>query len=343
MRIISIDTLKAERRALAEVPVRGAFLARGMREPEVVESKIVNGEMEVLDLARPIGEMLTSADTQKELLRKVVLDVELGRQEVPILYKPIYDLISDRNFPETFEAKWAQYGVVVFVEHMEGEEVKFGSLAVEQGPIASLKTWAAGFEYTEDMVEYNQTFNMEVLNRAFGEAFNALLNHIHLYPIISYAYAAGNQTAADATGATAIEKMRNTLRAAIKAAATAGRPGNVLLCHSSRVDDIREGLARQVISGSELPAVGGIDTIIAYDGWSIKVGRNDYSYAGVATNKAYLIRPKRGFKELVKHDLIVDSSSGDLTRLIESQVVGRARRGTFASIPENVQEIGLPA
>ena len=339
IKVISIEALRDERRK-REISIAGVFRLAG--QEEVVESKIVNGEMEVLELAKPIGEMLTSPDTQKELLRKVVLDVELGRAQVPTIYQPIYDPISDRNLPEVLDAKWAQYGVVIFTEHMEGEEVKFGSLAAEQGPTVKLTTWSAGFEYTEDMVEYNQTWSMEVIDRAFGEAYNALLNHIHLNPILSRVYPAGNKTAADVAGATAIEKMRNTLKQAKKDAATAGRPGNVLICHSSRVDDIRDGLSRQVLNGSELPALGGIDTIISYDGWSVQVGKKAYNYAGVATNKAYLVRPKRGFKELIKHDLITDANGGDLTRLVEAQVVGRARRGVYAAVDQNVQEITLP-
>jgi len=63
----------------------------------------------------------------------------------------------------------------------------------------------------------------------------------------------------------------------------------------------------------------------------------------VAADKAYLIRPKRGFKELIKYDLMVDAAGADLSRLIENQVVGRAYRGVFAAIPENVQEITLPS
>jgi len=60
-----------------------------------VDKKIVNGEMETLELAKPIGEMLTSGSVEqfKDLLRKVVLDVELGREQVQLLYQPIYERI----------------------------------------------------------------------------------------------------------------------------------------------------------------------------------------------------------------------------------------------------------
>src|SRR5690606_34762710 len=148
------------------------FLLDG-KEHEV-EFRSVNGEMQAFDFTQRVGEMITTGAGRRELLEKVVLDVEIGREEVPVLYKPIYDPLSDPNFPEVFDAKWAQYGVVAFVEHTEGEEVQFGHLQAEQGPIARIITRAAGFEYTKDMIVYNETFNMELLNRAFGEGHNAL-------------------------------------------------------------------------------------------------------------------------------------------------------------------------
>ena len=49
---------------------------------------------------------------------------------------------------------------------------------------------------TEKMVKFNQTFGMTELERAFGEAYNALLNHMHLGPFMIPTYAAANKTAA---------------------------------------------------------------------------------------------------------------------------------------------------
>src|SRR5690606_23443608 len=196
--------------------------------------------MEVYDLTRPVGEMTTTPAGRKELLEKVVLDVELGREQVPLLYQPIYDNITDSNFPEVFDAPWAQYGVVVFFSHMEGEEVKFGHIQAEQGPTARIVTYVAGFEFTEKMVLFNQTFAMEELERAFGEAYNALLNHIHFNPILSYNYTGKNVTAAryvdpegkplgSSSGAHPTLSMRATLAAGIEDAAAEKRPGNILL------------------------------------------------------------------------------------------------------------------
>lgn len=349
--IVSLETARAAKR-------NGSFenkvLYRLNGKTYDITKKVVNGEMQIFDLGKPIGEMLVTDSTRKELLEKVVLDVELGRETVPLLYTPIYERREDRNFPEVFDAKWAQHGVVVFVEHIEGEEVKFGHLQAEQGPIARITTYAAGIEYTEDMVEYNRTFDMEEIDRSFGEAHNALLNHIHLSPIFNYNYKSENKTAAvyvtaegkptaKATGdAHPALSLRETLKAGLANARTAKRPGNVLLISGARLDHINDAIGKLHVRGTDHDAVTGIDTIIAYDGWSITVGKKDYTYAGVPENKAYLIRPKRGFKELVKHDLLIDANIGDLSRLVEAQIVGRSRRGVYAALTENVQEITLP-
>lgn len=349
-KFISADTIKAERRQ-GTVETTVPFLLNGKQEE--VTKKIVNGEMDTYELDKPIGEMLTSENSRKELLQKVVLDVELGREEVPLLYGPIYDNITDANLPKEFEAKWAQYGSVIFLEHLEGEEVKFGSLLAEQGPIARIKGYTAGFEYTKEIQIFNQTFNFEVLNKAFGEAHNALLNHLHLAPIIKHTYKTGNKTGpvyvnelgktlTSSTGAHYILSLRETIRKALTDARTAKRPGTILLANSADQEDIKDAMSSFTIQATPYGALEGISTVIFYDGWEAQVSKKTHKYEGVPAGKAYLIRPKRGFKELVKQALQIQATMGDLTRLVEAQIVGDVWRGVFAAVEENVQEITFP-
>lgn len=352
VRVHNADTLLANRRT-RNVEQAIPFRLDG-QQLEVVK-RIASGEMDTYELEKALGEMLTTPALREELLRKVVLDVELGRETTPILYSPIYDTITDRNFPEIFDAVWAQWGVVVFLQHLELEEVKFGHMRAEQGPQARVLTYSAGFEYTEDMQEYNQTYLVDEFHRALGEAYNALLNHIHLYPIIGFGYGkAANKTAAvyvdpegkaveDADDAHPVLSLRETLRTGISDAKTAKRPGNVLLVSDARVDHIREAMSGMHVRGTDWASLTGITDIIGYDGWEAKVGKRSYKYDGVGANDAYLIRPKRGFKELVKHGLLIDANMGDLSRLVEAQIVGRTRRGVFAAVEENVQKITLPS
>jgi hypothetical protein len=301
--------------------------------------------METLEFSRSIGEMLSSGSVEqfKDLLRKVVLDVELGREQVQLLYQPIYDRIQDANLPRVLDAKWALTGTVVFTEHMEGEEVKFGRLQAEEGPVARILPYTAGFEYTKEMKDFNEAFSVEILNRAMGEAYNALLNHMHLAPIISFNYKSANKTSYQgASGDLAWVGVYKTLTKAISDAAVAKRPGTVLLASTADQANIEMALkGGHQIEGTVYPAIGGIQSVIYYDGWEVTVGKKSYSYAGVTPGKAYLIRPKRGFKELVKQDLRIEATAGDLSRLIESQIVGYAYRGVYAAVEENCQEIAI--
>lgn len=350
VKIHSIESAKAARRKLT-VETQVPFSLNGERH--TVTKKIVNGEMDVLECSKPIGEMLTFANSRKELLEKVVLDVELGREMVPVLYGPIYERLEDRNFPKTFEAKWAQWGTVVFLEHLEGEEVKFGSMMAENGPIAHINGYAAGFEYTKEMQIFNQTFNFEILNRAFGEAHNALLNHLHFGPILAHNYLPANQTApvlvdymGNITAVPAdvhrILSIRATIKQAIVDARTAGRPGTILIANSADQYDIEEAIGAHYIAATPFKPLEGISDIIYYDGWQTQVSQKTYAYPGVTQGHMYLVRPRRGFKELVKQQLEVNAHIADPSRLIEAQIIGDFWRGVFAAIDENVQEITLP-
>jgi len=347
VRIVSIDTLRAERRK-QNVEVDVPFIGPGGK-PGSVKKRIVNGEMEILELTKPMGEMLTTPAGLYELVQKSVIDLELGREQVPLLYSPIYRRIEDANFTEHVDIRPFLNAQVVFLEHMELEEIKLGARKIGEKDTVPIVTWATGFQITEDMRVYDKTWEITELNRATGEAYNALLNHLHLYPIISFNYAVKNKTAANATETTYREKLRATLKAALVHASQdrntdtrSPRRPNILLAHSSKRWDIEEVLQRMVIGGTEYPAVSGVDTLIFYDGWSTAVGEKTYEYAGVDPGKAYLIEGQKFFRELVKHDLMVDAGNADLSRLVEELVVARARRGVVASPANAVEEITLP-
>lgn len=340
-KVVSFESEKAKRRQ-GTIESQAFYVLDGQRYG--VQKRIVNGEMSIPRWSKPIGEMLSlgSVENYKELLGKVTLDVELGREKVPLLYKEIYELLSDPNFPELLDSKWAMSGAVIFAEHLEGQEVKFGSLRAEQGPPARIVTYSAAFEYTKQMMEFNRAFEVDILNRSMGEGYNALLNHIHLSPIISFAYPAANKTAYQTqAGEERWVSIWRTLVAAQSAAGTKKRQGNVLLANSADQTHIEMALKGFSHGGTTYAPISGITTVIYYDGYTVKVGKKEYGYDGVAPGKAYLIRSKRGFKELLKKDLQIETTQGDLSRLIQSQMVGYAFRGVYAAVEENVQEITL--
>lgn len=347
VRIITLDELRAERRKQT-VEVAVPFTIDG-REYTVAK-KLVNGEMEVFDLARPIGEMLTTPAGLYNVIQKTVIDLELGREAVPLLYGPIYRRIENADFTEFVDVTPFVGCQVVYLVHLELEEVKFGARKIGVKDTIPIVTYAAGFQWTEDMILYNKTWEIAETSRSMGEAYNALLNHSHLSPILVFAYAAKNKTAADTTGTTQLEKLRNTIKAGLihasldkHADTNAPRRPSVLLSHSANRWNVEECLQRMQIAGSVYPAISQIDTLIFYDGWSTMVGEKAYSYTGCNSGKAYLIEPQRWFRELVKHDHKVDVGGADITRLIENAVVGRARRGVIASPANAVEELTLPA
>lgn len=347
MKIISIEALREERRKqTVDTPV--AYIGVDGKE-RTVTKKIVNGEMETFEFTQPLGEMITTPAGLESIIQKSVIDLELGRETVPLLYGPIYRRHEDANFTQNVDVFPFTSAQVVFLEHLELEEVKFGTRKIGTKDTVPIVTYTAGFQWTEDMVLYDKTWEVAEAGRSMGEAYNALLNHIHLYPILSYSYAAKNKTAADTTGSTYLEKMRNTIKAGLIHASQdknsdtgAPRRPTALLAHSSKRWDVEEALQRMQIGGTIYPAISQIDTLIFYDGWSITVGEKAYSYAGVNSGKAYLVEPQRWFRELVKHDLKVDAGGADLKRLIENAVVGRARRGVIASPANAVEELTLP-
>jgi hypothetical protein len=293
-----------------------------------------------------ISEMITTAQGSMDLLEKVRIDVAFGLAEIPLLYGPLYERING-PFPggafqideNTLQAD------VIFVEKFEGGEVQFGTLRKGAPSVGTIKTYAAGFEWTEDMIEFDQTWSIELNNRAFGRAYNALLNHLHLSPIIGGTFTGGNATAANATGATLQEKTHLTFQAAYTSTVTAApqRRGTVLLASEANRFQIEDALLTPVrdAQGNPFPNVP-IDTIIYYDGETLVRGSDSVTYPGVTAGTAFLIFPQRKLKEMVHHDLRIDIGPADISRLIEGQQVGRARRNLYANLQESVQKITLP-
>lgn len=293
-----------------------------------------------------ISEMITTSQGAMDLLEKVRVDVSFGLAEIPLLYGPLFERVNG-PFPggvfqideNTLQAD------VVFLEKFEGGEVQFGTLRRGAPALGAIQTYAAGFEWTEDMVEYDRTWSIELHNRAFGRAYNALLNHLHLSPIIGYSYGSGNQTAAITSGATLAEDTHLTFQDAYKTTvmATPQRRGTVLLASEANRFQIEEALLTPVLDtqGNPLPTIP-IDTIIYYDGETLVRGTESFVYPGVTPGKCYFIFPRQKMKEMVHHDLRIDIGPPDITRLVEGQQVGRARRGMYLDIANSVEEITLP-
>jgi hypothetical protein len=299
------------------------------------------------DLLKPVSEMITTSQGAMDLLEKVRIDIDVGLADVPLLYQPLYERING-PFPGgsvqiggdvLFDAN------VVFLEKMEAGEIVFGTLAKSGAPsFVPITTYAAGFEWTEDMIEFDRSYEVGMNARAFGRAYNYLMNHNHLSPIIAYSYAGGNTTAA-VTGqgslvANTLVGFQNAYRTA--ALAVPQRVPTWILANEADRFQIEDALLTPVIdaNGNPLRRVP-VEGIIYYNGATVTNGLKSFTYSGVTAGTCFFISPRMRMKELVHHDLRVDIGPADISRLVEGQQVARVRRGLYLDIPNSVQKITL--
>src|SRR5690606_19119179 len=61
--------------------------------------------------SQTVYEFIGSDDFGAEWYERIRFEVDAGRSEVPVLYEPIYDIVSDPNLPEVQTIKnWAPGG-----------------------------------------------------------------------------------------------------------------------------------------------------------------------------------------------------------------------------------------
>jgi hypothetical protein len=306
----------------------------------------LDGSM-AIDLLQSVSEMITTSQGAMDLLEKVRLDIDTGLADVPLLYQPLYERVNG-PFPGgsvqiggdvLFDAN------VVFQQKFEGGEVIFGTLARTGAPsFVPINTYAAGFEWTEDMIEFDRSYEIGMNARAFGRAYNYLLNHLHLSPIIAFSYSGDNLTAAT-TGNGSLQA--NTLVQFQQAYRTAAldvpqRTPTWILANEADRFQIEDALLTPVLDGSGNPLRRvPVEGIIYYNGATLTNGVKNYTYSGVTAGTAFFIMPRFRLKELVHHDLRIDIGPADISRLIEGQQVARTRRGSYADLPNSVQKITL--
>jgi hypothetical protein len=277
-------------------------------------------------------------------------EIDAGRDEEPILYEPIYRIVSDASLPRNVTTYFMGPGGVVFEEVFEGGEVKFASVGSSSQTVP-IRHWAVGLEYSKDLVVFNELWNVPIIERQAGIAHNALLNHLHFNPILTYSYAAANQTAFNTAGSTTQEDYLLTLEDAVtnsKGDATNPRRGPYwLLVASANVFTWEKALLQVPQQGMSLqtrslyPQIRGI---IAYDGWSGQRGSGAATtYSGVTTDKAYLISMTSRDMDLQSYEkqaLRNEGSEVDLSRFM-TQTVWDSYYGVYANPLRCVEEISL--
>lgn len=296
-----------------------------------------------------IYEFLGTDDFGPEWTTRQRYEIDAGRAEEPLLYTPLYEIVSDASLPKNVDVETIGPGGVVFEEVFEGGEVKFSGITAGEYTVP-IRHWATGLEYSKDLVIFNALWNIAIFERAMGIAHNALLNHLHLSPITTYTYAAANQTAANTDGASVAENYMLTLQDAVTAAradTTNPRRGPfTLLINSSNVFTMERSLTRVPQTGIELQssAIDAIRNVIVYDGWTGTRGHKVVTYSGVTANKAYLISQQyRGadFRSFEKQALQNEGQETDISRFL-TQSVYDSYYGVYANPLRAVEEVTLP-
>lgn len=277
-------------------------------------------------------------------------EVNEGREEEPTLFEPIYSIVSDSTLPRNVSVNRLGPAGVVFEEVVEGGEVKFATVGQSTYSV-QIKHYGVGIEYTKDLVIFNELWNLGVVERAMGRAANALLNHLHLYPIINYTYPSANLTPASSEGTGVIEHTIRTLEDAVIAGEedTANRrPGPyVLLISPADRFKIERALTGVPQQGTQVQSsvIDGIDTIIAYNGWTGTRGHKTVTYPGVPSGTAFLISIARrieDFQSYEKQGVEPTTGNPDVSRFILEQTVWDFYRGIYANPLAAVEKITLP-
>lgn len=325
--------------AVGEMAV--SFEGQGIR-PEIFTNEMIARNSEAI----PRGEMM-SADDLRAFAEQTALDVSVGMAEYPTIFQHIYEEIKNEHFPRDVRVRdiiglQAAFGVVNDGESVPLADFKFGSLET-----VSFKTFAAGYSISRTFEQFNEFWKLPQASKALGIAHNAILDHLHLSPIITHTYTGKAVTNKATGGSTDLETVWLTLRAGIKDAlkrTTAHgyrlRP-TIALCNSATAMDVEAAIKGLLQKGTQLGSLGQIKTVLSYDGWSGEVGGIKYDFEAPKDNEVYLIVPKVSFKSLIKEELTHLEQRGNILNLSALDVVETFTRVPVAGVADAVHKVKL--
>lgn len=295
-----------------------------------------------------VAEFIGSDTFNQAFKKRQMYEVDAGRDQEPILYTTIYNTVSDPSLPEIMEVFTLGPAGVVLEKITEGGEVKFITVGESSKTIKQIQ-YGVGLQYTKRMVKFNNLWQMAFIERQVGVAHNALMNHLHLSPILTATYGANNQTAADTTGANLVEKTSKTIQNAIQHAKQQKRRGpyDLVITGGNEVLVKNALLYRlQDSGGATPPGIEQIQNVILYDGWTGARGAKEVSYAGVTAGKAYLASKQykdQDFQSWESQPLEDVIGQADASRFILEETIWDCFIGTYANPTNAVEEITLPS
>lgn len=279
-----------------------------------------------------------------------------GRVQEPLLYQPIYQGVPAGSSSRHIDVNTLGPGGIAFKKVEEGGEVKFATFQNDSNSVEVMH-YAAAIEMSKDIFKFNELYKIPLLERAVGVAYNALLNHIHLSPFITHNYVAAQQTDGtalvtfNASDDLAVKYLRTLDQAIVDAQSdkTWKRNGPyVLLCSVSSASFFERALNRVPQQGVDMQASSTLNTIrniIAYNGWSTRIGKKEDNYPGVPIDKAYLIdigNKASDFLSFISQAFERAMAQGDMSRFILEQIIYDCYFAVYVQPRRAVQEITLP-
>lgn len=310
--------------------------------PEIFTKDMISRAAEAL----ATGEMM-SIDDLRAFAEQATVDVSIGMAENPTVFQHIYEEIKNDQFPRDVRVRdiiglRAAFGIVNEGESVPIADFKFGSIET-----VTFKTFAAGYSISRMCEKFNEFWKLPQASKALGMAHNAILDHLHLSPIISHSYTGKAVTNKASGGSTDLETVWLTLRAGIKDAlkrvSSHGyrlRP-TIALCNSATAMDVEAAVKGLLQKGTQLGSLGQIKTVLAYDGWEGEVGGIKYEFDAPKDNEVYLIVPKTSFKSLIKEELTHLEQKGNILTLSALDVVETFTRVPVAGVADAVHKVKL--
>lgn len=301
-----------------------------------------------------VTEFIGTGNFPRSFITRQQYEVDAGRDEEPILYLPFFAQTIDENLPKHVEIELLGPGGMAFEEVKEGGEAVFVTVGSSSKTV-EIKHFASGIEYTKDIWKFNQTWRLAPIERWFGIAHNALLNHIHLSTFLNATYGADNQTPANATsGETLAELYLLTLEDAItNATADTTNPRRApynLLISVSDFFMVSRGLLRRLQDGINVqsPSIAMINDVVVYDGWTnarSPRGKVVTTYPGVTAGKAYLVSTQYQMMDhhsYVAQELQMTMGNPDVSRFILEQQIWDSYYGVYSRPVGSTEEITWP-
>lgn len=299
-----------------------------------------------------LGEFVSTNSFGTEWIQRQRYEVYAGRDMEPELWRALYVETMDSTLPKIIPVHRIGPGGVVFEAITEGGEVKFVSVQSSDFSV-TLVDYAAGLEYSKDLVKYNQLWDVAIVERQAGIAHNALQNHIHFIPLINGSYSTSGgvgvrtETSASSMGSTLLEKYVSTVEDAVQQAKARKIRGpysivtgslNALKAQKSLLITIQDG------NPERSPVNSQIQSIVEYDGWSGERGAKTTTYDGVADNVGYLVGLSdraNDFRSYQNQGLDMTEGNPDVSRRIMAQMVWDLDRGVYCDTTA-VQKINWP-